>query len=918
MGLSVGIGNLWRFPYLVFENGGGAFLLVYMIVLLLVGKPLYYLEMFLGQFSSSGCLGVWAAFPMGKGVGVTMAFGSLCLAICYNMYLAYALIYMYYSVGSRLPWTGCYSTWGANTRICYIRKQGVKTCKAASQRLYQRFQSQNITFGVAVSTHDRNILVPHKEYALEMTGCVNATKSAAEHFFWDKVLESSQGFGDIKPMKLDLTICYFIVWIHIFLFTCKGIKWFGKVVLLTATCPYLIFFALLMKGVSLEGAGVGVSAVFVPVWQSIFTLKCWRVAIEQCVLSLCIATGCLSVLSSYNDFYNDIFQDAWCFAILNFIWGVLSSTAIFSTVGSMSVTLNTSLSEIVMDNMPSLAFVNYTEALSNLPFPQMWCMLFFVALFLFGLNTSVFLIHTVLSAIVEHFPGLKDFGTELTLLFCIGAFLCGLPLCTSAGPYFMQFLESYFGASFFVILALVEAVFFSWGYSTRRIIFDIEFMYSATSAVIYKALWGFLIPLMLLLACLSGILVKIPTTLLDYKLPLYSDIAGCLMLMFSLGLIPVWAITWLRRQNFNCDDALQPSYKWGPEEPPIFNAYQARLRNRGLVAMTSLFPVRYVAPKTIPPDSAVTVVFAAEPARAPTDQPVDNLEDVARFWALPPNLPGLDLSRMAVSLPRVGGDAGRRADVAPERALPGREPSAPPLESTPAAPLTRRSSLPGIPGYRYRPVQRPPRPLVSNFLPTVHPNTLGPQFSESPMRFGLLGRMFVRRHDESDEVLIPGIPVQPPGPCLNPLPPPVRYPVQPGGPFYPGPGEHQAPPPPYPNPGPVEHQVPPPPYPNPGPVEHQVPPAPYPRGPSLDPPGHPPEDSGPPYPLDPKPPYPLAPTFLPPLPPLPALPPPEVEAAEPPRPALRRRSAVVSDAVPEVIVNKGDDAGGSPKSILRK
>ncbi|CAN8028106.1 unnamed protein product, partial [Ixodes persulcatus] len=67
MGLSVGIGNLWRFPYLVFENGGGAFLLVYMIVLLLVGKPLYYLEMFLGQFSSSGCLGVWTAFPMGKG-----------------------------------------------------------------------------------------------------------------------------------------------------------------------------------------------------------------------------------------------------------------------------------------------------------------------------------------------------------------------------------------------------------------------------------------------------------------------------------------------------------------------------------------------------------------------------------------------------------------------------------------------------------------------------------------------------------------------------------------------------------------------------------------------------------------------------------------------------------------------------------
>lgn len=43
--LSVGFGNIWRFPFTAYENGGGAFLIPYVILLILVGKPFYYLEM---------------------------------------------------------------------------------------------------------------------------------------------------------------------------------------------------------------------------------------------------------------------------------------------------------------------------------------------------------------------------------------------------------------------------------------------------------------------------------------------------------------------------------------------------------------------------------------------------------------------------------------------------------------------------------------------------------------------------------------------------------------------------------------------------------------------------------------------------------------------------------------------------------
>ena len=65
--MSVGLGNVWRFPFTAYENGGGAFLIPYLVVLLLIGKPLYFLEMILGQFSSYGSVKIWAITPIVKG-----------------------------------------------------------------------------------------------------------------------------------------------------------------------------------------------------------------------------------------------------------------------------------------------------------------------------------------------------------------------------------------------------------------------------------------------------------------------------------------------------------------------------------------------------------------------------------------------------------------------------------------------------------------------------------------------------------------------------------------------------------------------------------------------------------------------------------------------------------------------------------
>ena len=59
VGCCVGFGNVWRFPYKVFQNGGGAFLIPYFVMLILVGLPMYFMEQALAQFSS---LGEWFKF----------------------------------------------------------------------------------------------------------------------------------------------------------------------------------------------------------------------------------------------------------------------------------------------------------------------------------------------------------------------------------------------------------------------------------------------------------------------------------------------------------------------------------------------------------------------------------------------------------------------------------------------------------------------------------------------------------------------------------------------------------------------------------------------------------------------------------------------------------------------------------------
>lgn len=65
-------GNMLRFPFSALKNGGGAYVIPYFIVLFVVGKPIYLLEMVLGQFYSRGCIKAFDFAPALRGTKILL------------------------------------------------------------------------------------------------------------------------------------------------------------------------------------------------------------------------------------------------------------------------------------------------------------------------------------------------------------------------------------------------------------------------------------------------------------------------------------------------------------------------------------------------------------------------------------------------------------------------------------------------------------------------------------------------------------------------------------------------------------------------------------------------------------------------------------------------------------------------------
>ncbi|XP_036347685.1 sodium- and chloride-dependent neutral and basic amino acid transporter B(0+)-like, partial [Rhagoletis pomonella] len=112
LGYSVGLGNVWRFPYLCYNNGGGAFLIPFTIMLIIAGLPLMFMELSFGQYAALGPIAIYRRFcPLFRGLGAGMVIVSAIVMLYYNLIIAWTIFYMCASFRRVLPWQNCEAAW---------------------------------------------------------------------------------------------------------------------------------------------------------------------------------------------------------------------------------------------------------------------------------------------------------------------------------------------------------------------------------------------------------------------------------------------------------------------------------------------------------------------------------------------------------------------------------------------------------------------------------------------------------------------------------------------------------------------------------------------------------------------------------------------------------------------------------------
>jgi len=602
LGYAVGLGNVWRFPYLCFKNGGGSFLVPYFLMLAIIGIPTFLLELNIGQYSALGPVTLYSHLsPVFKGLGFANYMANAFVGLYYNMIIAWTIYYLFASFTSDLPWQYCDNDFNDDNCFSF---SGFKDCDDMRKNLTDKGIENNIIFINRTCITDpaqlakiRADLPTYYGGTVNKTACLytNLTYCDTDPSAWDNIdrlfdqplklrKSSSEQYltysvlgqateqtiepADFGSPSWSLALCLLAAWLVIFLCLIKGIQSSGKVVYFTATFPYVVLVILLVRAVTLEGAEKGINFYLVPDWDRLSDIKVWESAAVQIFFSLSVAGGGLITLSSYNRFHNNILRDTLIVCIGNCLTSFVAGFAIFSVLGFMATQLGVEVKDVATSGT-GLAFVAYPDLVTRLPLPTLWAILFFLMLFTLGLDSQFAIVETVLTGILDFRTSLRPKKTLVVGVVCLVGFILGLPLCCPGGSLLLDLLDFYAASWPYLFIGLMELIIISYIYGYANYIDDLFEMTGFRGLYMMKwpmaVFYCFLSPLAIAIIFVFSWYNYEPLKVGDYVFPGWANGIGWLIAMTAILAVPFMAVVTVVRTVLDGKDlssVITPTPSW--------------------------------------------------------------------------------------------------------------------------------------------------------------------------------------------------------------------------------------------------------------------------------------------------------------------------------------------------------------------
>ncbi|MFV0519808.1 MAG: sodium-dependent transporter [Lachnospirales bacterium] len=384
VGSAVGLGNIWRFPYVLYANGGGGFLIPYFVAIFTAAIPLLILEYILGsKYRGSAPLAFARNNKKFEWVGWIPTLVSLMIILYYSAIVSWAINYLFLSITRG---------WGADP----------------------------------------------------------------SSFFFSDFLGLSDGPLSFGGVNLSVLFGLIVVWGGTFILCSrqldKGIEKFNKILLPLLGISLLI---VIIRGVTLEGASIGLNVLFTPDFSQLLNPKVWVAAYSQVFFSLSVAMGIMITYSSYLPKKSDVVNTAFITGFANSAFEFTVSIGVFGILGYMSYQNNVPVTEVIQSGV-GLAFTAFPQAFNLMGgFGNVLGVVFFASLVFAGMTSFVSLTEAFIAPFIDKF---KIERKKMYMYVCIGGFAISSMYATGAGLYILDIVDYFINSFGIVFVGIIEAV----------------------------------------------------------------------------------------------------------------------------------------------------------------------------------------------------------------------------------------------------------------------------------------------------------------------------------------------------------------------------------------------------------------------------------------------------------------------------